>query len=163
MDNHDRIYNAILDYFEQDKTLFYQAKNSGDMMFADYNISRGDCPISTVQLRFIVGDDGFNAIFDIRGLKAVEKARNYTAMLLAYINDGMRYGSFSMDPEDGDVTFVIGCPMPADGELDYEFFDKIVCLGLSMTDKYSDALVPIMLGFSTDPKSACELVESNDD
>ncbi len=160
MDIQSKIRSAVLNYFEKDDTLYYAGKKSPNMLFADYSISRSDCPLSTVQLRFIISEDGFDAVFNIRGLKAVEKAKNYTAMLLSYINDGMRYGCFTMTPEDGDVSFVFGCPLPETGELDYEFFDRIVCLGLSMVDRYSDALVPIMLGFSTDPKSACELVES---
>ncbi len=163
MDIQDKIHSAILDYFEKDDTLYYAGKKAPNMLFADYNISREDCPLSTVQLRFIISDDGFDAIFNVRGLKAVEKAKNYTAMLLSYINDGMRYGCFTLTPESGDVSYVIGCPLPETGILDYEFFDRIVCLGLSMVDRYSDALVPIMLGFSTDPKSACELVESRND
>lgn len=163
MDIQDKIHSAILEYFEKDDTLYYAGKRSPGMLFADYNISRPDCPLSTVQLRFIISDDGFDAVFNIRGLKAVEKAKNYTAMLLSYINDGMRYGCFTMDLGSGEVSYVIGCPLPEDGILDYDFFDRIVCLGLSMVDRYSDALVPIMLGFSTDPKSACELVESQND
>ncbi len=162
MDAPAEIYQAIVDYLEKDNILYYESKTVENLLFADYHISREDCPFSVVQLRFIVDAHGFDAIFNIRGIKTVSKAKDYMAVLLAYINDGIRYGSFTMDG-DSSVSFVVGCILPDGGSLDYEYFDRIVCLGLAMMDRYSSALVPVMLGYSTDPKAAYESVESEDE
>jgi len=158
----DRIYDAIKTYFEEDEA-HYETDEDNKYFLANYTVGNNDCSISSARLHFLAHDDGFTARFSIRGIKAITKAQPYVAVLLAYINDGMRYGNFEMDMNDGEVSFKISSFVPAESELNYEYLDKVVCLGLCMLHKYADGLVPIMLGYSYDPKAAYDSCIAKDE
>ncbi len=158
----ERIYDAIKTYFEEDEA-HYDADEENKYFLANYTVGNNDCSISSARLHLLAHDDGFTARFAIRGINAITKAQPYVAVLLSYINDGMRYGNFEMDMDDGEVAFKVSSLVPADSELNYEYFDRIVCLGLVMLHKYADALVPIMLGYSYDPKAAYESCINEED
>ncbi len=66
-----------------------------------------------------------------------------------------------MDMDDGEVAFKCSNLLPPDMEYSYEYFDRIICLGLSMLKKYADALVPIMLGYSQDCEAAYKCCQDN--
>ena len=109
-----------------------------------------------------VEEDGFLVRAYIPGIKA--KASNFenTAMLLTYINDGMRYGNFEMDMDDGEITFKMANIVPDGAELEYDYIDKNVVIPLMMVKKYADALIGIMLGYTDDPKAAYEKAMAED-
>lgn len=155
------IYSKIKNYFDEDNANYDTDEERG-VFTANYTVSKDDCPISSTHLVVLSHQNGFTMRFAIRGLKAVKKAMPYVGVLLTYINDSMRYGNFEMDMDDGEVAFKCSCLVPEDANLDYEYFDHIVCLGIAMLRKYAGGLVPIMLGYSNDPQAAYESCEDNE-
>lgn len=157
----EQIYAAVKQYFIDDDAHFDEDEENGYFV-ANYAVGKNDCPVSSARLHFLIHTDGFTARLAIKGIKAVQKAFPYVGVLLTYINDGMRYGNFEMDNNDGEVAFKLSCLVPEGADLNYDYLDKIVCIGLAMIKRYADALVPIMLGYSLDPKAAYESVEKDD-
>lgn len=155
MDYSEEIYAQIKNYFEEDEAHYEENAEKGYFL-ANYSVSnsQSECSISSARMHVLVHRDGFTMRFAIRGINAKTKAQPYVAVLLSYINDGMRYGNFEMDMTDGEVAYKCSNMVPDGCDFTYEYFDRIVCLGLAMLKRYADALVPIMLGYSVDPKAA---------
>lgn len=151
----EEIYNAVKTYFEDDEAHYEEDAEHGYFM-ANYSVgsSENESSISSCRLHILIHSDGFTMRFAVRGIKSKEKAKPYVGYLLAYINDSMRYGNFEMDMNDGEVAYKCSNIVPEDCDFTYEYFDRIVCLGLAMLKRYADALVPIMLGYSQDVKAA---------
>ncbi len=149
------LYEYVKRYFGEDNAHYEEDEEHG-YFTANYSVGNKDneSSISSCRLHILIHQDGFTMRFAVRGIKSKEKAKPYVALLLAYINDGMRYGNFEMDMSDGEVAYKCSNLFPEDSDYSYEYFDKIVCLGLSMLKRYADALVPIMLGYSQDCKAA---------
>ena len=99
----------------------------------------------------------------VRGINAKKKNFGNLALFLAYVNDGMRYGNFEFDLDDGEVVFKYSSIVPEGADLDYDYFDHIVLLSLAMLDKYADGLIAMMLGYSDDPEGAYKKCMENDD
>lgn len=158
MDYSESIYAAVKQYFIDDDAHFNEDEEHGYFL-ANYSVGNNDCSVSSARLHILVHSDGFTARLAISGIKSVQKAFPYVGVLLTYINDGLRYGNFEMDNDDGEVAFKISCLVPEGAELDYEYFDKVICIGLAMIHRYADALVPIMLGYSADPRAAYESLD----
>lgn len=151
----ENLYELVKRYFDEDDA-HYDADEEHGYYVANYSVGNkeNESSISSCRLHVLIHKDGFTMRFAVRGLKAKEKAKPYVALLLAYINDSMRYGNFEMDMSDGEVAYKCSNLVPEDMDYSYEYFDKIVCLGLSMLKRYADALVPIMLGYSQDCEAA---------
>lgn len=157
------IYDEVKRYFEEDNAHYEEDAENG-YFTANYSVGNKDneSSISSARLHVLIHRDGFTMRFAVRGIKAKTKAIPYVCVLLCYINDRMRYGNFEMDMNDGEVAFKCSNIVPEDAEFTYEYFDRIVCLGLAMLDRYADALVPIMLGYSQDPKAAYDSCQEED-
>lgn len=150
------IYSKIRDYLDTDN-VNYDTDEERGIFTANYNISKdGDCPIASTHLLIIAHVNGYTMRFAVRGIKAVKKAQPYVGVLLTYINDAMRYGNFEMDMDDGEVAYKCSSLVPEDANLDYDYFDNVILLGINMLRRYADGLVPVMLGYSTDAKAAYE-------
>lgn len=158
----EEIFNSIKTYFDEDDA-HYDADDENGYIVANYSVgsSNNESSISSCRLHVLAHNDGFTMRFAVRGIKSKEKAKPYVALLLAYINDSMRYGNFEMDMNDGEVAYKCSNMLPPEFEYNYEYFDKIICLGLSMLKRYADALVPIMLGYSMDSKAAYDSIEKD--
>lgn len=147
-------------YFEKDEAKYDFDEEKG-VFRTGYGLGE-TCPISSLRYIIIIKEDGFLVRAYIPGIKA--KASNFenTAMLLTYINDGMRYGNFEMDMDDGEITFKMANIVPDGAELEYDYIDKNVVIPLMMVKKYADALIGIMLGYTDDPKAAYEKAMAED-
>ena len=162
MDYSENLFELVKTYFEEDEA-HYDVDEENGYFVANYNVGNKDneSSISSCRLHILVHNEGITMRFAVRGFKAKEKTKPYVALLLAYINDSMRYGNFEMDMDDGEVAFKCSNLLPPDMDYSYEYFDRIICLGLSMLKKYADALVPIMLGYSQDCEAAYKCCQDN--
>ena len=145
------IASQMVQYFEDDNA-HYEFDEERGTLSANYSMG-DDCAISSARLFALVHDNGFTIYMKVRGINAKKKNFGNLALFLAYVNDGMRYGNFEFDLDDGEVVFKYSSIVPEGADLDYDYFDHIVLLSLAMLDKYADGLIAMMLGYSDDPEA----------
>ncbi|WP_302338259.1 YbjN domain-containing protein [uncultured Ruminococcus sp.] len=155
------IASQMVQYFEDDNA-HYEFDEERGTLSANYSMD-DDCAISSARLFALVHDNGFTIYTKVRGINAKKKNFGNLALFLAYVNDGMRYGNFEFDLDDGEVVFKYSSIVPEGADLDYDYFDHIVLLSLAMLDKYADGLIAMMLGYSDDPEGAYKKCMENDD
>lgn len=155
------IASQMVQYLEDDNA-HYEFDEERGTLSANYRMG-GDCTISSARLFALVHGNGFTIYMKVRGINAKKKNFGNLALFLAYVNDGMRYGNFEFDLDDGEVAFRYSSIVPEGADLDYDYFDHIVLLSLAMLEKYADGLIAMMLGYSDDPEGAYKKCMENDD
>ena len=149
---------AVENYFERDK-LKYEPFNERNVARAVYGI----------KAKFGHADVFFHAYKDrlvihiMIPLNAGEEERAKVGEFLLRANYGLKVGCFDFDFNDGEISYrmSIYCGNKEFTPPTYEQIDFAVVVGLSMVDRYGDALVKVMFGL-VEPIDAIAAVEADD-
>ena len=149
---------AVENYFERD--------NLKHEPFNERNVARA---VYGIKAKFGHADVFFHAYKDrlvihiMVPLNAGEEERAKVGEFLLRANYGLKVGCFDFDFDDGEISYrmSIYCGSDEFEPPTYEQIDFAVVVGLSMVDRYGDALVKVMFGL-VEPEDAIAAVESDD-
>ncbi|HEX4146468.1 MAG TPA: YbjN domain-containing protein [Pirellulales bacterium] len=100
-------------------------------------------------------------LFELFGFSPVRVpggARPAIAEVIARANHGLRVGSFSLDFDNGELTFHMGQVLNDVG-LDADIVDWMICTTMALLDKYLPAILSVIYGNET-PGDAIRRIEA---
>ena len=157
-DTLQEIRAAIEKYFEQDKLKY--------IPFNERNVAKA---VYSVDAKFGHADVFFHAYKDrlvihiMIPLNADEEERAKVGEFLLRANYGLKVGCFDFDFNDGEISYRMAmyCGMDEFAPPTYEQIDFAVVVGLSMVERYGNALLKVMFGL-VEPNDAIAAVEADD-
>lgn len=157
-DTLQEIRAAVENYFERDK-LKHEPFNERNVAKAVYGV---DAKFGHADVFFHAYKDRL-VIHIMIPLNAAEEERAKVGEFLLRANYGLKVGCFDFDFNDGEISYrmSIYCGNDEFAPPTYEQIDFAVVVGLSMVDRYGNALVKVMFGL-VEPVDAIAAVEADD-
>ena len=149
----EMIRDVIEDWLKEEDWK-YEVLDDGSVIKT--GLSGLDCMWGKVQLLCFLKDDHVTC-YAIAPINVPENSRAAVAEALTRANYGLDRGNYEMDFSDGEVRFksqVSEADLEADPK---EATMLLIFLGISMIQRYGDAIMKVMLG--TNPKEAIEAAE----
>ncbi|MCR5833949.1 MAG: YbjN domain-containing protein [Selenomonadaceae bacterium] len=153
------IKTAVENYFRRED-LQYSPFDERNIASVPWNIDLK--LLNTVTVYFRAYDDKL-VIHFILPVRAAEEVREKVGEFLLRANYGLKVGGFDFDFNDGEISYRIAYYL---GEEEfavptYEQLDFAMSVGLTMVQKYGDALMKVMYGF-IQPEAAIIEAEAED-
>ena len=138
---------AIADRIEQ----FLKADDWGYLLDTKNEVIRTgmtlQCRLEKVNIVFDLREDKY-IVYCLCPLVVSEEKRGEIALLLSHINYSLMFGSFEMDPVDGDLRFrnAVDCDncLPSQEVIQNSLYHSVVSF-----DRFGDAIVEVLTGEST--------------